>query len=261
MKIKVLVIHNCLFVVILIFLFCFLHYSGLGVCNLHSYFLNKKLISDDSQARQCIVVCTHVHFDHSGGAHNFENVFIHELDKPGLLNGRQTETLNYVKSTHFSRRPYTGFAACSYKVPPTLCQALVDGEHISLGGGENLEIIHVPGHTKGSICIYYPARNALFSGDFVYECGHGSNLFDWLPNSNQGDFIQSANKMLDFISAHPVDNVYPGHFINLNVPRVVELLHEYVDAKDNCCSTITASCLQGATWCFFWGDCFRCCPC
>ncbi len=32
------------------------------------------------------------------------------------------------------------------------------------GGGEYLEILHTPGHTKGSICISYPHKKALFTG-------------------------------------------------------------------------------------------------
>ena len=105
--------------------------------------------------------CTHNHFDHSGGAHHFETVYIHEDDLPGLRNGRQTETLNYVKPAHFYQQPYRGFSACNYKVPATICQPLKDGDQINLGAGEHLEIVHVPGHTKGSIAVYYPSKQEL----------------------------------------------------------------------------------------------------
>ena len=48
--------------------------------------------------RECVVVCTHNHFDHCGGAHHFNgSVLIHEEDLPGLWEARQAETLNYVK--------------------------------------------------------------------------------------------------------------------------------------------------------------------
>ena len=36
-----------------------------------------------------------------------------------------------------------------------------------LGGGEYLEILHVPGHTKGSIVIYYPQQQILFTGNNI----------------------------------------------------------------------------------------------
>lgn len=231
------------------------------MCNLRDYLVAHKLISGTGEDRPCIVICTHVHFDHSGGANAFPDVRIHELDKPGLALGRQTETLNYVKPDHFFQQPYPGFNARSYKVPPTVCTGLTDRDEISLGGHEYLQILHVPGHTKGSICVHYPAKNALFSGDFAYECGHGGNLFDWLPNSNKRDFVQSAGQMLEFATDHDIVTVYPGHFQVLPAARMMDLLGEYLEARDNCSSTVQASCLQRVTWCYFLTNCFRCCPC
>ena len=49
---------------------------GLGVCNLRKFLEENLLLDpvDKPNARPCLVVCTHVHFDHSGGAKDFENV-------------------------------------------------------------------------------------------------------------------------------------------------------------------------------------------
>ena len=233
---------------------------GLGVCDLQQHLANRGLIQPSGE-RPCQVVCTHVHFDHSGGAHHFSDVYIHEEDLPGLLNGRQTETLNYVKPGHFYETPYPGFSACKYKVPPTQCHGLRDGDVIDLGGGDHLQVVHVPGHTKGSIALYYPNKAALFTGDFVYECGGGSNLLDWLPTSSVPEYVSSARRMLDWLSEHPVDVVYPGHFQTLSGTRVRALLSEYLATKENCCSRGCASCLQATTWLYFLIGCFRCCPC
>lgn len=206
------------------------------------------------------MICTHVHFDHSGGSHHFEDVKIHEEDQPGLQYGRQTETLNYVKSGHFYQEPYSGFSVCSYKVPPTFCTGLMDGERIDLGGEDYLDIIHTPGHTKGSITIYRPSKQQLFTGDFVYECGHGSGLLDWLPNSCVKDYVGSARRMLDFVQDKQVAAVFPGHFQSCTGTRIEQLLSDYVDTKDNGCSVCCATCMQASTWGFFLLGCFRCCP-
>ena len=76
------------------------------MCDLRHHLETSGLIEPAGAERECEVICTHVHFDHSGGAHHFENVFIHEDDLPGLQNGRQTETLNFVKPAHFYQSPY-----------------------------------------------------------------------------------------------------------------------------------------------------------
>lgn len=106
---------------------------GLGVCNLKKHLENLHLLSQD---RECIVLCTHVHFDHSGGAHHFENeskILIHQDDQRGLQDGRQVETLNYVQTTSFFQEPYQGFSAYEYRVPPTKCDSIMDGHRIDLG--------------------------------------------------------------------------------------------------------------------------------
>ena len=234
---------------------------GLGVCDLRAHLERQGLLDNIGAERQCEVVCTHSHFDHSGGAHHFQNVFVHEDDAEGVSHGRQVDTLNYVKTDHFYSQPYPNFSPSAYKVPATTCSSLRDGDMIDLGSGHHLEILHVPGHTKESIAVYYPQTGALFTGDFVYECGVGSGLLDWLPTSCVRDYIGSANNMLTWMSDHDVTDVYPGHFRISQPKRIEQLLYEYVEAKDNGCSRASSSCLQGATWMYFLMGCFRCCPC
>ena len=40
-------------------------------------------------------------------------------------------------------------------------------------GDDTFEVIDAPGHTPGSVCLYWPARKALFSGDVVFPQGIG----------------------------------------------------------------------------------------
>ena len=237
--------------------------TGLGVNDLRVHLEALGLVdSAGPGARECSVVCTHNHFDHSGGAHHFgPNVFIHEDDLAGLEHGRQTETLNYVMPGHFYQQPYSGFSANRYQVPATPCQPLRDGDRIELGGGEYLEVLHVPGHSKGSVAIYYPSKRELFTGDMVYECGFGGNLIDWLPSSSVTAFVNSAERILDLLQDKEVDRVFPGHFEPLTSQRTQELLHEYVDTKDNNYSKCCSSFLQAVTWTYFCMGCFRCCAC
>jgi glyoxylase-like metal-dependent hydrolase (beta-lactamase superfamily II) len=111
---------------------------GLGVCNLKKHLENLHLLNKE---RECIVLCTHSHFDHSGGANHFENeskILIHQDDYHGLRNGRQVETLNFVKPTHFYQQPYPNFSAREYRVPPTKCEPVMDGYRIDLGNEKNI---------------------------------------------------------------------------------------------------------------------------
>ena len=234
---------------------------GRGVCNLRQHLEDAALVEPSGGKRECVVVCTHSHFDHAGGAHHFSNILIHEADADGLRNGRQTETLNFVKPSHFYQEPYHGFTANTYRVPPTSCEQLHDGDRLDIGGGEWLEIMHVPGHSKGSIAIYYPSRKALFTGDFIYDYGRGGAPIDWLPTSSVRDYVRSANKMLQFLEDHPVDSVYPGHSRMTTGQQIAVLLRDYVEQKDNCRSACCRSCLQTTTWIYIVLGCFHWCPC
>jgi glyoxylase-like metal-dependent hydrolase (beta-lactamase superfamily II) len=53
--------------------------------------------------------------------------------------------------------------------PPScrVTKALEDGETVEELGG--LQVIHTPGHTPGSICLYQPGRRILFCGDFLFN--------------------------------------------------------------------------------------------
>jgi glyoxylase-like metal-dependent hydrolase (beta-lactamase superfamily II) len=204
--------------------------TGLGVCNLKKHLERLNLLDS---TRECIVILTHAHFDHSGGAHHFDNVLIHQNEYEGLTNGEESLTLNWSQSSHYREQPYPEFQPDQYKVPPTKCKPIQNGYRINLSddNDDHLEIIHVPGHTPGSIICYYQKKNALFTGDFIYECGHGSSLYDWTPRASIDDYLKSAQNIIDWLNQHQIDNIYPGHYHQMNTNQVQKLLNEYIHSK------------------------------
>ena len=67
-----------------------------------------------------------------------------------------------------------------------------------------LEVIHTPGHTSGSICIFEFNHKLLFTGDTVFADGTLSYISE---SGSIGDYINSIGR-LGIISAN---EVYPGH--------------------------------------------------
>ena len=68
-----------------------------------------------------------------------------------------------------------------------------------------LSIIHTPGHTPGSICLYWPEEKILLSGDTLFQMGYGRTD---LPGGNMEQLIES----LEHLFTLPADTVvYPGH--------------------------------------------------
>ncbi len=69
----------------------------------------------------------------------------------------------------------------------------------------NCQIIHTPGHTPGSICLYWPEEKILLSGDTLFQMGYGRTD---LPGGDMSQLIDSLRRLC----ALPAETVvYPGH--------------------------------------------------
>ncbi len=67
-----------------------------------------------------------------------------------------------------------------------------------------LEVILTPGHSPGSICVYWPARKALFAGDVIFEQGVGRTD---LPGSSGNQLKESIKRL----SSLDIELLLPGH--------------------------------------------------
>jgi len=101
------------------------------------------------------IILTHGHFDHIASIDTLRTatgteVLIHEADAEMLTDGKKNAFF-----TFFGRDS-------AYKpADKTLC----DGQILTLGG-EDIKVIHTPGHTKGSICLH--CGDFLITGDTLF---------------------------------------------------------------------------------------------
>jgi len=71
-------------------------------------------------------------------------------------------------------------------------------------GDIDLHVVHTPGHSPGSICLYWPEEKALFTGDLIFNRGIGRTD---LPGGDGQALKESIKK----ISALDVEILLPGH--------------------------------------------------
>ncbi|MDD5475991.1 MAG: MBL fold metallo-hydrolase [Syntrophales bacterium] len=71
-------------------------------------------------------------------------------------------------------------------------------------GDEHFEIIHVPGHSPGSIALYWPAEKALFSGDVIFSQNVGRTDF---PGGSSRALKDSIRRLSEL----DVEFLLPGH--------------------------------------------------
>ncbi len=82
---------------------------------------------------------------------------------------------------------------------------LKDGDIIKIGNGE-LKVIHVPGHSQGSIALYDAADGFLISGDALFAMSIGRTD---LPGGNHQQLLKSIKEKLLSLPEETI--VYPGH--------------------------------------------------
>jgi len=111
------------------------------------------------------IILTHAHPDHTGSAKAIRDiagctVAAHPLDRPAIEN----------PDPALLASPAPGVAPL-VGGPVPVGRTLSDGDTVSAGKGLTLEVIHVPGHTPGSIALLLKEEMALFAGDAVQAPG------------------------------------------------------------------------------------------
>ncbi len=137
-----------------------------------------------------LIVSTHGHWDHIGdnaalAAHSGAPVAVHPLDAPRL--------------TH----PQPLFAP--FEIPPSVpAVELAEGGEVRFGS-LRLTVLHTPGHTEGSVCLWSAEDGVLLSGDTLFAGGWGR--VD-LPGGSAEQMVESLARLRSFDD--PV-RVLPGH--------------------------------------------------
>ena len=144
---------------------------------------------------------THADQDHTGGNDEFESVYMHPADEPHYRNSGKGSRVIPVQ----------------------------DGDEIDLGH-RKLKIIHLPGHTPGSIAVLDVSRRVLISGDPIQEHGR---IFMFGERRNMKDYIASLEKLEKMTGGF--DEIWPSHSdIPLSpdcIPRLREGAQRIVDGE------------------------------
>ena len=136
------------------------------------------------------IINTHSHPDHYEGS-----ILFNDSDVKIALHEKEIEFM-----TQGGAQIYNLFGMN----PPDVHINLVLSDGDILLGEENFEIHLVPGHSPGSIGLYWPTRKALFSGDVIFDQNVGRSDFP-------GGSSQLLKKSIMSLSKLEIEALFPGH--------------------------------------------------
>ncbi len=207
--------------------------TGLGVASLTD-------AAADLFGKSVIAVATHGHGDHIGSHHEFTEVLAHraeasQVERPSMISldpwiawgAEVMESLTRsgyeVTDPYFVTALPAGVTIETFRQKPARVSRLVDdGDLIDLGD-RRFEVLHLPGHSPGSIGLWEPATGTLFSGDAIYD----GPLLDELPGSNIADYRRTMERLIDL----PVSVVHGGHDPSFGRERLHELARGYLGRR------------------------------
>lgn len=155
--------------------------------------LQKSLLKVGLKVRDVdIVINTHEHFDHIGANRYFQDYAL-------IAAHRFAATKITVED-----RYVTMYKSGDLNEPSLKVHLWLENRFRFDLGNYILEVIHTPGHTSGSICIYDFTRKILFTGDTLFAGGTLSYIGE---SGSVGDYINSIN----LLETRKINELYPGH--------------------------------------------------
>ena len=189
--------------------------------------------------RPLVAIITHAHMDHSAGLHEFQTRIGHEAEAPHLptieplllaeqvwpATADQMADAGYpLPDVLIQLAPNEGFDARRWRpTGTTLTDTIGEGDRFPLGD-RTFEVLHLPGHTHGSIALWDASTGTLFSGDAIYA---EEPLIDTAPTSDVRAYLATMRRLLDL----PVSVVHPGHDYSFDRDVLTRVAERYIERR------------------------------
>ena len=141
------------------------------------------------------ILLTHGHFDHIWGANELRR-----------LSGAKIYAYACRQEEEMLREPSVNMTDRMHKPCSVRPDVFLEDLQVFEAAGFSIQMLHTPGHTKGSCCYYLEEEKVLFSGDTLFEGSVGRTDF---PTGSMSSLVRSIKEKLLVLPEDVV--VYPGH--------------------------------------------------
>lgn len=176
--------------------------------------------------RPVLAIASHAHVDHVGSLHLYNRRAGHRLeahtfsdmDDPGTLASRFVAIEGPVTTL-----PAAGWSVTNYALTPAaLTEFLGEGDVVDLGN-RRFTVLHLPGHSPGSIGLLDEFNGDFFSADAIYDEG----LVDDIPGADVETYLKTMHRLSEL----DVSNVYAGHGEVMNRAQMRRVAQDYIASK------------------------------
>jgi glyoxylase-like metal-dependent hydrolase (beta-lactamase superfamily II) len=136
-----------------------------------------------------LIICTHGHPDHIEAIDSFDNNVLRAISKDEYSYlSKEGKDLFLMSGCPAPKKPFSLF--------------LKNG--LMTIGDNTFQVIQTPGHSPGSICLYWEEEKLLISGDTLFYMGFGRTD---LPGGDQDALVNSIQR----IAGLDIEYLIPGH--------------------------------------------------
>ncbi|WP_245475968.1 MBL fold metallo-hydrolase [Mesorhizobium sp. M7A.F.Ca.US.006.01.1.1] len=172
-----------------------------------------------------VAVATHVHVDHVGALSEFQTRLGHRAEAAFFADMADEHTLaGYFRemADGLDHLPYKGWSQQPFHVQPApLSRILADGDVVETGD-RSFRVLHLPGHSPGSIGLLDELNGDFLTGDAIYR----GRLVDDLPGSDVPAYRKTMQRLLQI----EFSRAYCGHGETIDQDELRSIARTYLDS-------------------------------
>lgn len=179
-----------------------------------------------AEGKPVLAIASHAHVDHVGSFHLYERRVGHPLEAHTFagMDDRGTLASEFIGiDGALTALPAQGWTMADHVlVPAPLTAHLVEGDSVDLGN-RRFTVLHLPGHSPGSIGLLDQHNGDFFSADAIYDEG----LVDDIPGADVEVYLDTMRRLAEL----DVGRVYAGHGAILDGKQMRAVARNYIASR------------------------------